>query len=83
MICMSVVNVLSSLGKNVPQDIRVASFYDSLYLDMYSPPITALKFKAGELGTTTATLMLDMIEGRDAPSETILGFEMLIRRSTM
>ncbi len=83
MICMAVVNVLSSLGKSVPQDIRIASFYDSLYLDMYSPPITALKFKAGELGTTTAALMLDIIEGRNAPAETILGFEMLIRRSTM
>ena len=82
-ICMHVVNMLAAIGKNIPRDIRVASFYNSMYLDMYSPPITALSFKAGELGAATASLLLDMLEGRDAEHETLLGFEMLIRRSTM
>ena len=83
MLCMDTVNILAAMGKSIPRDIRVASFYNSMYLDMYSPPITALKFKAGELGSTTASLLLDLIENKDIPRETILGFEMLIRRSTM
>ncbi len=83
MLCMDTVNILAAMGKSIPQDIRIASFYNSMYLDMYAPPITALKFKASELGSATASLLLDLIEGKDIPRETILGFEMLIRRSTM
>ncbi|MBP3856270.1 MAG: LacI family DNA-binding transcriptional regulator [Ruminiclostridium sp.] len=83
MICMHVVNMLASIGKVIPRDIRVASFYNSMYLDMNSPPITALRFRAGDLGATAATLLLDMLEGKETSRETMLGFEMLIRKSTM
>lgn len=83
MLCMDIVNMLASMGKSIPQDIRVASFYNSMYLDMYAPPVTALKFKASELGSATASLLLDMLDGKTPPLETVLGFEMLIRRSTM
>ena len=83
MICMHVINILASVGKSIPQDIRVASFYNSMYLDMNSPPITALRFRASDLGAAAATLLLDMLEGKDIPHEMLLGFEMLIRRSTM
>ena len=83
MICMHVVNTLSSLGKSIPRDVRVASFYNSMYLDMSSPPITALRFRAGDLGAAAAALLLDMLEGKETSRETILGFEMLIRKSTM
>ena len=83
MICMYVINMLAAIGKVIPRDIRVASFYNSVYLDMYSPPITALSFRASDLGATAASLLLDMLEGKETSRETMLGFEMLIRRSTM
>lgn len=83
MICMYAINLLAAIGKTIPRDIRVASFYNSIYLDMYSPPITALSFRASDLGSTAASLLLDMLEGKETSRETVLGFEMLIRRSTM
>ncbi|MBQ9484299.1 MAG: LacI family DNA-binding transcriptional regulator [Ruminiclostridium sp.] len=83
MICMYVVNMLAAIGRMIPRDIRVASLYNSMYLDMYSPPITALNFRASDLGATAANLLLDMLEGKDTSRETMLGFEMLIRKSTM
>lgn len=83
MICMDTVHILASEGKSIPGDVRVASFYNSMYLDMYSPPITALRFGSGDLGAAAASLLLDMLEEKDTPQETVLGFEMLIRRSTM
>lgn len=82
-ICMYVVNMLASIGKQIPRDIRVASLYNSMYLDMYSPPITALNFRAGDLGAAAANLLLDILEGKETQRETVLGFEMLIRKSTM
>ena len=83
MICMYVINMLGAVGKVIPRDIRVASLYNSMYLDMYSPPITALSFRASDLGATAASLLLDMLEGKQTSRETMLGFEMLIRGSTM
>lgn len=83
MICMYVINMLAAIGKSIPRDIRVASFYNSMYLDMYSPPITALSFRASDLGATAASLLLDILDGKETSRETMLGFEMLIRKSTM
>ena len=83
MICMHTVNILNAMGRVIPRDVRVASFYNSMYLDMNSPPVTALRFRAEELGAASASMLLDMLEGRDTARETVLGFEMLIRRSTM
>lgn len=82
-ICMYVVNMLTAIGKTIPDDVKVASFYNSMYLDMCSPPITALRFGASDLGATAASLLLDMLEGKDTSRETKLGFEMLIRKSTI
>ncbi len=83
MICMYTINLLAAIGKVIPRDIKVASFYNSIYLDMYSPPITALNFRASDLGSTAASLLLDILEGKETSRETVLGFEMLIRKSTM
>ncbi|MBR1832314.1 MAG: LacI family DNA-binding transcriptional regulator [Ruminiclostridium sp.] len=83
MICMHAVNMLNSMGKAIPRDMRIASFYNSMYLDMNSPPITALRFRAEDLGAASVSMLLDMLEGRNTERETVLGFEMLIRRSTM
>lgn len=82
-ICMKLLAELNNLGKNVPQDIRVASFYDSAYLDNYSPPITSLIFNASELGSAAAAVLLEAIKGNAISETTNLSFEMLIRKSTM
>ncbi len=82
-ICMKLLAELNNLGIRIPEDIRVASFYDSVFLDMYTPPITSLIYNAGELGSLSASVLLDMINGNAAQESVDMNFEMLIRRSTM
>ncbi len=82
-ICMKLLSELNSLGISVPADVKVASFYDSVYLDNYTPPITSLIFNAEELGATAASMLVDNLSGEDKSDSVILGFEMLIRKSTM
>ena len=82
-LCMQLVTVLSSMGTAIPRDVKVASFYGNDYLDMYSPPITSLKFGAADLGMTAADQIMNMLDRGSAGHPTILGFEMLIRKSTM
>lgn len=83
MLCVKLLSELSQEGKSIPDDMRVASFYDSIYLDSYSPPITSLRFSAGEIGTEAATVLLDILSGISAEKNTSLGFEMLVRSSTL
>lgn len=80
MICMKFLSELNSLGKSVPEDIRAVSFYDSVYLDHYTPPITFLFFDAGELGAAAASMLVDSLNGGDECESVVLGFQMLIRR---
>ncbi len=82
MICMKLLAELNNLSKNIPDDIRVASFYDSIYLDNYIPSVTSLIFDAGELGAAAACALMRTVEG-DTSMDIILDFQMLIRKSTM
>lgn len=83
LICTRLLAELSVLGLRIPEDIHVASFYNSRYLDHYIPSITALNFDASALGSTTAVTLLDMLNGREVAQSTLLNFEMLIRKSTL
>lgn len=83
LICMRLLTQLKNLGKRIPDDIRVASFYDNTYLDSFTSPITSLIFNAGELGAKAASMLIDSINGGEKFENVVLGFQLLIRKSTM
>ncbi|SDB31280.1 transcriptional regulator, LacI family [Ruminococcaceae bacterium FB2012] len=83
MLCMRLLSKLNELGKSVPQDVKIASFYNSVYLDSYSPPITSLKFDAVKLGTAAAEKVLDIIAGVGTETASLMDFELKIRKSTI
>ncbi|MBR6872949.1 MAG: LacI family DNA-binding transcriptional regulator [Ruminococcus sp.] len=84
MLCMKLLATLNARGMRIPEDIRVASFYDSVYLDSYSPPITSLIFDAAKLGSAAAAKLMNLLSGAPAGEHLpLMSFEMLIRRSTM
>ena len=63
-ICMEVLYKLRREGISVPDQIRVASFYNSSMLETHDPSITSLDFDAKELGMLVCRTLLDMIEGQ-------------------
>ncbi len=82
MLCMKLLAELNNLSISIPDDIRVASFYDSVHLDNYIPSVTSLIFDAGELGAAAACALMRTAEG-DTAMDIVLDFQMLIRKSTM
>lgn len=82
MLCMKLLAELNNRSISIPDDVRVASFYDSVHLDNYIPSVTSLIFDAGELGASAAGALMKTIEG-DTAMDIILDFQMLIRKSTM
>lgn len=81
-ICMEVLYKLHREGISVPDQIRVASFYNSSMLETHDPSITSLDFDAKELGMLVCRTLLDMIEGQKVQKKTLLGYEVRLREST-
>jgi DNA-binding LacI/PurR family transcriptional regulator len=81
-ICGRVLSLLREEGYSVPGDIKVASFYDSVYMKSNNPPVTAIEFNAEELGTIAGKRLIGLIEGDSNTSKTVLDYEIHLRRST-
>ena len=81
-ICSHVLKRLREKQVSVPKDIRVASFYNSMVLDNNVPSITSLDFDSKELGMVACKTLLDLIEGVNVETRTLLPYEVVLKEST-
>ena len=81
-ICSQVLRKLRQAHIKVPQDVRVASFYNSSVLQNNVPSITSLAFDAKELGVVACKNLLGQIEGEEVPSKMLLSYEVILKEST-
>ena len=82
-VCMHVLNKLRKEEVAVPNQMKVASFYDSSILENNLPSITSLSFNARELGTVACKTLMEIIEGHTVKQRTLLGYEVTLKESTM
>lgn len=75
-------NVLKQLNLRVPQDIRLASLYDSENLASAVPPITAVQFNADILGLKATHQLLCALQGEKVETRIELGYQVSLREST-
>jgi len=81
-ICGEVLKYIDKTEKCIPEDIKVASFYDSQLLREYPASVTALHFDAEELGATACRQLLDILDGRPVEDRIELGYQVVLREST-
>ena len=67
---------------HVPQDVRIASFYNSSVLENSTPSITSLSFDVRELGMVSCKELLQMIGDESVPEKTLLTYEVVLKEST-
>lgn len=82
MICSHVIRKLNEIGYKIPDDIKVASFYNSAFLDNHNPPITSVQFNVKELGVVACRVLLEHIQGIEVKQKTRLGYEIIMKEST-
>lgn len=82
MICSFVLQVLARERVKVPQQMKVASFYDSTLLMNHEPAITSLLFDDKALGALTCKVLLSYIQGEEVKGRNLLGYEIALREST-
>ena len=67
---------------SIPEQVKVASFYNSTLLEQNLPPITSLEFDAKELGRTACKLLLERMAGQEVSNQLNLGYQVILREST-
>lgn len=81
-LCGCVLNALQTRQISVPEQIRVASFYDSTMLANSLPSITSIRFNVEELGRKACETLLRMLNDEEVAMRTLLGYEVCMRNST-
>lgn len=81
-ICAQTMRRLRQKHIKVPDQVRIASFYNSSVLENNVPTITSLSFDARELGMKACKNLLRQIEGEDTPNRTLLPYEVVLKEST-
>lgn len=81
-ICNLVMVHLRTNGIRIPQDVKVASFFDSVLLESNIPPVTSLRFDAVELGRIACQKLIDRLEGRPDCDYALPGYQIILREST-
>lgn len=82
-VCSVTLQVLAEKKISVPQQIQIASFYDSTLLRNAKPAVTSLLFDDRALGALTCKVLLRYIQGEKVEPKTLLGYELVIRESTL
>lgn len=82
-ICLNVLNALHKNRVNIPQDIKVASCYGGRMLANCYPAVTCLEFDVKEIGRVASKKLLDAMSGTIDYNKLILGYNVLIKDSTM
>lgn len=82
LICSRVLARLDQMRYSVPQDVKVASFYNSTFLESHNPPITALNINVKELGSMAGKRLIELLLHKEIPQKTLVNYEILLKRST-
>ena len=66
----------------VPNDLRVASLYDSSMLASITPSVSAVQYDAEQLGKTACRMLLDRLAGKKIVMRQLEGYQVILRDST-
>lgn len=81
-ICSHVLRMLRQCHIVVPDQIRIASFYNSSVLENNLPSITSLEFDAREMGRQACRNLLAQIEGEASEECVLLPYRVVLKDST-
>ena len=66
----------------IPDDLRLASFYNSSILENAAVPVTSLNFDDRNLGAVAARMILAMIDGETVEKTKLRNYEVIMKEST-
>ncbi len=80
-ICYNALLWLREEHIKIPEQIKIASFYDSQIISNQETDITAIQYDPKQLGSVACRTLLEMIEGEEVQEKTLLDYELKITDS--
>lgn len=78
----NLMQTLCSLGKRIPEDIRMVGFDDVRYARLLPVPLTTQRQPCKDIGRVALNVMLDRIANPDLPArDVLLGCRLIVRQS--
>lgn len=81
-ICLDVLKALRKTKAEIPADIKIASLYDSEFLDQWCPAVSCVHFDLDALGREAAKLLYRNLTEYGAMTDAFLGYEIRMKEST-
>lgn len=79
---ISVISAAADLGFNVPGDLSVVGFDDTIFASQIRPSLTTVAVPAFEMGRSVMKLLLGALNGEEVPQIEWLSAELVVREST-
>lgn len=80
-VCLSALDALENAGLRVPEDVKIASLFDSAKLSNHRRQVSALRFDAAELGQIACRELLRCLRDETYDPKPILGYRIIARGS--
>lgn len=85
-VAFEIYNVANEMGLRIPEDVSVVGYNDSNKLArIINPPLTTVRQKPRQIGSESATLLMERLTGKDTSSKrvrTVIDCELIARSST-
>jgi DNA-binding LacI/PurR family transcriptional regulator len=78
---LGLLRALADAGRRVPEDVAVIGFDDIADAAEFRPPLSTIHQDFAALGEQAVRLVVDRVEGRDAPDPTLLTPALIVRAS--
>ena len=80
-VAVGVIRGLKEAGYEVPKDISIIAFNDTIVSQYTNPPLTAIRVHIEYLGEVAVELMMEKLKGRQYAKKVIIPSEFILRNS--
>lgn len=81
-IAVKVMSWLTNEGYRIPNDVAIASCYNSSTLNVITPAITAVDVSARKVGSMLGKQIVSLVEGKQTQIKTEIDYNILLKKST-
>lgn len=82
LIAACIVEVSQSIGKKIPEDLKIVGFDDTYIADIITPSLTTIRQPIKKIGELAVKLLINQINGEDVEKVNVLPIELIERKTT-
>lgn len=82
LIAAYIIQVSNSLGKKIPEDLKIVGYDDTFIASLTVPPLTTIGQPLEKISKTAIEIIINIVNGIEVPKENILPIHLIERKTT-